>query len=82
MERANTDALLQLTQPNSSPTLTILREAVGDNESFTLKHTPMECPAVPELARRVPAGRRAHALETLTDLKHYIEAFDDGVIYA
>lgn len=67
------DALMQMVKVNPSPTLTILREAVENKEEFTLRHEPMQCPPLPELAKRVPAGRRSHCITTLTDLAQYVD---------
>lgn len=66
------DALARLRLPDPSPMLTILRAATEKGEQFTLKHEAMDCPKIPPAPERIKGGRRAHAIETLTDLKRYV----------
>jgi len=67
------DPLRSLALYDGSPTLHVVRTAVGDKEMFTLKHEPMPCPPIPEAPRRVQAGRRAHTIHTLSDLLKYVK---------
>lgn len=69
------DALRQISMPDCSPTLTILREATPDGgNTFTLKHQPMAAPELPPPPEKVRAGKRAHHAATLTGFKQYIQA--------
>lgn len=66
------DVLGLLGIPDPSPALTILRKATEKGEEFTLRHEAMAAPPAPPHPERVPAGRRAHWIETLTGLREYL----------
>lgn len=67
------DALVEITRPDPSPTLTVLRRLTGEREEITIRRDPMKSPELPPVPARIEAGRRAHTISTLTHLARFVE---------